>query len=356
MESNKEKNYVLYMDLLNIAACFAVVILHVNNTVHTFSYARYWITSMVLESAFYWAVPVFLMLSGATLLDYRKRYSTKAFLKRRLGKVVPPYLFWSLVAIAWAVLYTKRETIADVNSLGKIVDNIINCRAMSIYWFFPAIIAIYFCIPVLSSVSDGQMSTGGGRLNVYKYMIACALVTVSVLPLLFDLLGIQWNSAFQITVAGGYLIFPLLGYVLANTELDPTKRKIIYLLGILGWMMYFGGTIIYSYRAGTFTSPFKGYTKLPGVMMGAGVFAFFQYHNWDSLKKDKIVRMIKKVSGLSFGVYLVHHFYIDFMVRHFALDNRSWTWRVFGPFLIYAVSVLTVMVLKKLPLFKRTVP
>jgi surface polysaccharide O-acyltransferase-like enzyme len=65
---------------------------------------------------------------------------------------------------------------------------------------------------------------------------------------------------------------------------------------------------------------------------------------------------MKKVSGASFGVYLVHHFFIDFMVQHFALDIRSWKWRVFGPFFIYAGSVLAVVILKKIPLLKRTVP
>ncbi len=33
----------------------------------------------MLEVSFYWAVPVFFMLTGVTLLDYRKRYSTKVF-------------------------------------------------------------------------------------------------------------------------------------------------------------------------------------------------------------------------------------------------------------------------------------
>lgn len=354
MESNKNKDYILYLDLLNIAACIAVVILHINNAVHTFSYKRYWLTSMVLEAGFYWAVPIFLMLTGATLLDYRKRYDTQTFLKRRLSKVVPPYIIWSLVAIVWRIVYLHRGTFQDVNSLGKIIDNIANNKSMSIYWFFPVIISIYFCIPVLTAIPEEMRL---GKKGIYTYMILCALVTVSTLPLVAQLLGIQWNSGFQITVAGGYLIFPLLGYSLAHTELSKVQRKIVYLLGIFGWIMYYVGTVVLSYQQGKFSSVFKGYIRLPGVLMGIAVFVFFQYHCWDFIKRNQVfVRIIKIVSGASFGVYLIHHFFLEFFVQYFAINIQLWQWRVFGVFLIYPVSLITVLLIKKIPLLKKIVP
>ena len=73
METGK-KNYILYFDLLNIFACFAVVALHVNGAVHTFAKTRNWVSCMFIEALFYFAVPVFFMLTGATLINYRKRY------------------------------------------------------------------------------------------------------------------------------------------------------------------------------------------------------------------------------------------------------------------------------------------
>lgn len=353
MKSKKDSSYVLYMDLLNIAACIAVVILHVNTAVHTFSYERYWLTSMILEATFYWAVPVFLMLTGATLLDYRERYSTGVFLKRRLGKVVPPYIFWSVIAILWGIVYLRNIPLESINSVAKIVDNIMNSRALEIYWFFPLIIGVYFCIPVLSAIPSEKRL---GRSGIYTYMIAYVFITVSVLPMLLNLAGIQWNGNFSIMIGGGYLIFPLLGYFLANTELKKVHRWIIYLAGIGGWILYYAGTVMASYLTGEFSSAFKGYTKVSGVLMGCAVFVFFKYHDWKFLRRGKIITVIKTLSGCTFGVYLVHWYFMEFIVRHFAISNRSWQWRVFSVFLIYPVSLLVVLIIKKIPILKKIVP
>lgn len=72
---------VPYLSALNALSCIAVVMLHTNSCFWEFSKARYWVTANVIECVMYFAVPVFFMISGATLLDYRERYSTKTFFK-----------------------------------------------------------------------------------------------------------------------------------------------------------------------------------------------------------------------------------------------------------------------------------
>lgn len=86
------------MAAANVAACLGVIILHTNFVFWTKSRGRLWITSCFLETFFYWPVPVFFMLSGANLLDYRERYSTVEFLKKRISRTLIPFLFWSLAA------------------------------------------------------------------------------------------------------------------------------------------------------------------------------------------------------------------------------------------------------------------
>ena len=82
-EGRKEGRRIVYFDVLNILACVSVVILHHNGIVHHFSNSTAWNQALVAEVLFYWAVPVFFMLSGATLLNYRERYSTRVFFKER---------------------------------------------------------------------------------------------------------------------------------------------------------------------------------------------------------------------------------------------------------------------------------
>lgn len=69
-----------YIMLVNVLSMLAVVYMHVNNCFWTFSTERYWKSADVIESVMYFAVPCFFMISGANLMDYRKRYDTKTFL------------------------------------------------------------------------------------------------------------------------------------------------------------------------------------------------------------------------------------------------------------------------------------
>ena len=97
--NERSQSRILYFDVLNIAACIAVIFLHHNGIVHSFTNTLAWRESLIAECAFYWAVPIFLMLSGANLLNYREKYSTKVFFKKRIIRTVIPWLFWSAVML-----------------------------------------------------------------------------------------------------------------------------------------------------------------------------------------------------------------------------------------------------------------
>ena len=82
----------IYIQILGVIACLAVVAMHVNGCFWQFSYDRYWLTANIIECICYFAVPIFFMISGATLLNYRKRYTTAVFFKKRFGKTLVPFL------------------------------------------------------------------------------------------------------------------------------------------------------------------------------------------------------------------------------------------------------------------------
>lgn len=104
LKQDSKRKRVLYYDVLNIVACMAVLLLHFNGISHTYKATGAWAQSIVVESAFYWAVPIFFMLSGATLLRYRERYSTKTYLLKRFKRAVVPFLTWSIIVLVWKIL------------------------------------------------------------------------------------------------------------------------------------------------------------------------------------------------------------------------------------------------------------
>lgn len=68
-QSNESSN-LFYITVLNVLSALAVVGMHTNGCFWQFSRERWWFTANIIESVFYFAVPVFFMITGATLLDY----------------------------------------------------------------------------------------------------------------------------------------------------------------------------------------------------------------------------------------------------------------------------------------------
>lgn len=64
----QNKKRILYLDILNILVCFAVIMLDHNGIVHNYDvHTSTWKQALAFEVLFYWAVPVFFMLTGAAL-------------------------------------------------------------------------------------------------------------------------------------------------------------------------------------------------------------------------------------------------------------------------------------------------
>lgn len=352
MENNKK--YILYFDLLNIFACFAVVALHVNGAVHTFAKTRNWVSCMFIEALFYFAVPVFFMLTGATLMNYRKRYDTGAFFKKRIFKTFVPFMIWSIIGICWSIFYTKGMKISDINTPAKFISAVINCKGMGIYWFFPALFSVYLTIPLFSLVDEDKRI---GKKGIFTYLILVYIVLNVLLPFVCRLTGIQWNSALNAVSCGGYVVWFLIGYLLANTDINKKFRILIYILGLIGFFMYFYLTVQNSFKTGRFDKTYAGYMNIPAIFMGTAVFVLFKYGKWNLIEKhEKAVRFVRNLSSASFGVYLIHYYLKDFSIRHFGIDPRSTLYRIVGTFIIYGLSVIIVRAIQKIPVIRKMVP
>ena len=131
------KQRVLYFDLLNIIATIAVVYLHCNGMVHTYSEGKSWAASLVIEVVFYWAVPIFFMLTGAKTLNYRKKRETATFLKGRMLRIFLPFLAWSVIlfVIRFSGLFYPQNPSVPF-TLGGFADALMTNTIEPTYWFF----------------------------------------------------------------------------------------------------------------------------------------------------------------------------------------------------------------------------
>ena len=138
-EQNKTetKKRVLYFDILNICATLGVVFLHTNGIAHTYSNTADWFQALAIEVLFYWPVPIFFMLSGATLMNYRSRYTTAEFFKKRFMRTVIPFVVWTLLTAA-----VKRINPLVIGEK-DFINRCFNTSIENVYWFFIPLFAIY---------------------------------------------------------------------------------------------------------------------------------------------------------------------------------------------------------------------
>ena len=340
-----KRNETYYLTVLSVLSTFSVVMLHTNGVFWEHPTGRLLVSSAWIESFFYYAVPVFFMISGCNLMDYSQRYSTKVFFQKRLVKTGIPFLGWSLVGLLYRVL----DCYSDWNPL-HILSNIFNSGYIAIYWFFPHLFAVYLCMPILTQIRDKQ--------RVFRYASAVGFLFLSVLPFCATVLGISYNTALIPTVVNGYVLYAMLGYFLAQTELKPGQRTVIYALGLLGFLAQFLGTILLS-TPETVDSTFKGYLNWPCVFQSSAVFVFVKYAcAYEKGKKPEqlVRRVVDWAAPRGLGIYLIHIYFVWELPDMLHFNNGSILWRTLGAAAVFAVSTFCVSLLQKIPFVRRFVP
>ena len=134
MKTSNTINRTVYFDVLNIIAILAVIALHCNGIVHGNPNIRAWNSSLLIECICYFAVPIFCMLSGATLMNYRKKYDTRTFLKKRVNKVLIPFIFWIIVMIIWKVATNQIDS-NHFTTFSSFLNAIFSSEEETTYYF-----------------------------------------------------------------------------------------------------------------------------------------------------------------------------------------------------------------------------
>lgn len=325
-----------------------MVFLHCNILAHSFQPTNAWKGALVVEVLVYWAVPVFFMLTGANNMRYREKYTTSVFLKRRMKKLLIPFVAWTL--IIYFIQHAAAHDMASLSVYGYITG-FMGGSIEGIYWFFFAIISLTLAMPVLSLLVEHR--------RILWYMVGGAFILGGVAPYLFQLLNIPWTGAFQLPVVGGggIVVYALLGYLLSTQEVPKKYRIVIYIAAILCLVLRYVFTYYSSFQIGQTDTTLFDYSGFFAVIPAAAVFLLFKYHNWDDTFFARHQQAVITISGCSFGVYLIHKLFIIYVVAGYLnIGYDRILMRLVAPLFVYLASLLVVYAMKKIPGIKNIVP
>ena len=335
-------NRIYYYDFLNIIATIAVLALHHNGIVHNFTATSSWNQALIIEVICYWAVPIFFMLSGATLMEYRNKYSTKNYFIQRIKRTFLPFLLWS---IFWAILYCYWHK--EIPSFFTFIYRIFNTEYQGVYWFFIPLFGLYILLPIVSKLKNEK--------KILLYFCAIIFIFEGLLKPLYRILEID-------TIGGenslaGPLFFLISGYLLNKTELKLNKT-ILIILTLFCFALRYIVTYKYSYINGETYRGLFGYYFFTSIIPSFTIFYIAKiYFAKNNNKRIQII--LEKLSSYSLGVYLLHMFVIYFELKvlyKFNLDSSWWCYRSLMIFITYIVCIIIIHFTKKISLGKYIFP
>lgn len=344
------KNKDFSLTFIQVISALAVVTLHTNGCFWAFSATEpYWFTANIIECVCYFAVPVFFMITGITLLDYQDRYSTKVYFKKRGEKTLLPYVSWSMIGVVFLLL-TKRIA-PEMVTVNWILNGLLSTEGIiDLYWYFQPLFCVYLSIPLFAAVDKTK------KMNIVKYLLwMCMIVNITV-PFFNSILnlGLQWP--YRIAVASGYIFWTLGGYYIYNNPLSKYRKLVIYILASIGLLMHIVGTYMLSISAGSIQSLYKGYYNVPCVLYTFGVFVLLKDVSewiWQIVWVRKIIEIMGRYT---FAVYLIHWFVLRIVNGMVSINTKSISYRLLMPYAVYTVIVFFVWCLRKVPGLRKIVP
>jgi surface polysaccharide O-acyltransferase-like enzyme len=324
------------IDLLRVTACFMVVLLHISGAnIHEFG-PKWW-GANVWDSLSRACVPLFFMISGATLLP--KSESLPDFFRKRASRIVLPLLTWSAFYLWWL----QRNGV----DTGNWVLAILRGPTMFHLWYFYAIIGFYLFMPVMRRFYQGSTSAERIFFLVVCFLVSSAYPTIQSLYLDKDCgylrLGLL-ADVYYLQYFGGYVGYMFLGAFLHECKSSFKSGIAVYAVATAGTIL---ATYFLSKKIGAPCEFFYLYLSPLVVLAAAGLFMAFM-----GLRGGPSSKALRIVSDSTLGIYGLHVFMIDpiFMRKGLIeISGSSWLDPVLatvGVFVACLVVIATARLIK----------
>ncbi len=323
---------------LRIAATLAVIWMHVNGTV----LARPEIYNVTEEAGSWflvnyylmkWAVPVFIMITGALLLDPNRQVTWKDALFKYARR---PFLDILIFGSVYAFVILLSEGPFEVSYLYRSVLGAFTGKTSSHLWYLFLLIGLYLVLPVVKSFI-AQASRGS-----LLYIIIVLGIMDLVVPFISNLTGT--NIDFEVAFTYG-LFYLFCGYYLLETKVSKWVWLALSLLLtlIIGLMAYWHPVLYYE--------PLD--YKSPVI----AIYAITIYGFFMSTIKKADSKAIWKLDRLCFGVYLIHPIFIQGLYRVVGISPMSVSIYQLGTLVVFlgivVVSYLFAFIMHFIPVLRK---
>lgn len=271
-------------------------------------------------------VPLFAMITGALLLPVRTDASV--FYRKRIPRVLWPFLFWSVVyaLFPWltGVVGCDGRTVLDFFpysgeeaaqqslqvSLGYVAQIPLNFHLIAVHmWYIYLLIGLYLYLPVFSAwVEKASMRAKWWFLAAWGVTLLVPYYRAFVDPYIWG--SCSWNEFQMLYYFAGFNGYLLLGHVLRRTEWSLRRTLAVGIpVFAAGWAVTFFG--------------FRHITAQPGISdemlelffyygsLNVAAMSFCAFMMLKKLSPTSVLsqRFLSELTTCGFGIYMVHYFF-----------------------------------------------
>lgn len=307
---------IVFIDYIRVVACFLVIIIHTcgdfyhvvgENTMVPNEANRFWIS---FYSGFFGriGVPLFVVVSAFLLVPMKQGQTMHSFYRRRFMRIIPPMvcfmLLYTFVPLALGWCGTD-----DAMQAFRLLP--FNFPPMAGHlWFMYPLISLYLIIPVISPWLEH--STAKEELTFIGIFAFSTLTPWLHRFVTKELWGeCLWNNYSMLWYCSGYLGYLVMAhYIREHLDWSRSKRMkvglVCFLIGgvFTAWSFWMKGVPGQMIPSTMLEWSWEFCT--PNVLLATfGAFLLFT-----CIEQKEAPRWITCVSRLTFGMYLMHIFFL----------------------------------------------
>ena len=341
------------IDFCRCIACIAVVIIHVlapywySTPVLLTSIDEYkvggviliagtygWRVCSVIDALSRFSVPLFVVISGALMLNKKILY--QGYIVRKVLHLISMVFFWGLVYAVFGVFL-------DLLS-GRPIEWIAKAEMFflgpGVFWFIFMLIPLYITSPILKHILNER---GLSRLYIVLWFF---------LTLIFDSVKVWIPQLSRIAHFSYIGLFPIYsGYFMIGGYFEKygIKRKyenILIGMGCLSLVvMLIGKPEGYFHN---FTTPFAAIYTMAIMVVAHRI-------DWNKIDPN-INNMIMVFSKYTMGIYALHILMLNILTAILQNNDKMWALQIlFLVFVSILASLGITIVIKKIPLIRKIV-
>lgn len=332
-------------DFLKAFAILGVVLIHVSargfqNPTGGFD----WFSALFWGSVSRASVPIFLMVTGALMLDPARQLNLKKLWTRNIPRLLAALLVWAFVYQVYRLIFVSHW-FTPAGVVQAVKDVLLFHHEEHLYYLHIALL-VYALLPAV------RLVTAHGDRRTLEYL----LLIWAVLGILYPTFKGIWPLTLLYGIPTQYALnlaymsvgYALLGWYLRTYARSPGKWAAV---AAAGFALTFGGTAAVSLAQGSLEAGFLSGNS-PGVaLLGAGVcgwaFAVFRER-----PAPKAAQLLAKAS---FCIYLCHVLFLWRLNDLVGLNANTGPCLLFIPLTTAAVlgcSLVVWAVLSRVPVIR----